>query len=87
MRVGAARPVLAARRPGSALPREDAVYQFVTMIARGYLGQPVWNNGTPPPPLSPDHCRSARPDSVSLTKTVPAPLPRPATGQRATSRG
>jgi hypothetical protein len=25
------------------------VYQFVTMVARGYLGQPVWNPGTPAP--------------------------------------
>jgi len=24
-------------------PDEDAVYQFVTMVARGYLGQPAWN--------------------------------------------
>jgi Rieske 2Fe-2S family protein len=28
---------------------EDAVYQVVTMIARGYQGQPVWNTGTPAP--------------------------------------
>jgi hypothetical protein len=27
--------------------QEDAVYQFVTMIARGYQGQPVWNSGSP----------------------------------------
>ncbi len=26
---------------------EDAVYQFVTMVARGYQGQPVWNTGSP----------------------------------------
>ncbi len=31
--------------PGPLNPAEDAVYQFVTMIARGYLGQLVWNNG------------------------------------------
>jgi Rieske 2Fe-2S family protein len=31
--------------PGPLSSREDAVYQFVTMIARGYLGQPVWNPG------------------------------------------
>jgi glycine betaine catabolism A len=31
--------------PGPLSPQEDAVYQFVTMIARGYLGQPVWNPG------------------------------------------
>jgi Rieske 2Fe-2S family protein len=30
-------------RPGPLSPAEDAVYSFVTMIARGYLGQPVWN--------------------------------------------
>jgi len=32
--------------PGPLSPAEDAVYQYVTMVARGYLGQPVWNNGT-----------------------------------------
>jgi glycine betaine catabolism A len=31
--------------PGPLNPAEDAVYQYVTMVARGYLGQPVWNNG------------------------------------------
>lgn len=31
--------------PGPLSPAEDAVYQYVTMVARGYLGQPVWNNG------------------------------------------
>jgi Rieske 2Fe-2S family protein len=31
--------------PGPLSPAEDAVYQYVTMIARGYLGQPVWNYG------------------------------------------
>ncbi len=30
-------------RPGPMGGEEDAVYQFVTMIARGYLGQPVTN--------------------------------------------
>jgi glycine betaine catabolism A len=30
-------------QPGPLSPEEDAVYQFVTMIARGYLGQPVTN--------------------------------------------
>lgn len=29
--------------PGPLSPDEDAVYSFVTMIARGYLGQPTWN--------------------------------------------
>ena len=32
-------------RPGPLSPDEDAVYQFVTMVARGYRGQPVWNPG------------------------------------------
>ena len=32
-------------RPGPLSPDEDAVYQFVTMVARGYLGEPVWNSG------------------------------------------
>jgi glycine betaine catabolism A len=32
-------------RPGPLSPDEDAVYQFVTMVARGYLGEPVWNPG------------------------------------------
>jgi glycine betaine catabolism A len=31
--------------PGPLSPDEDAVYQFVTMVARGYLGQRVWNPG------------------------------------------
>ncbi len=31
--------------PGPLNPAEDAVYQYVTMVARGYLGQPIWNNG------------------------------------------
>ncbi|HEY2442665.1 MAG TPA: aromatic ring-hydroxylating dioxygenase subunit alpha [Streptosporangiaceae bacterium] len=35
--------------PGPLSPDEDAVYQFVTMIARGYLGQPVWNPGQAAP--------------------------------------
>jgi glycine betaine catabolism A len=29
--------------PGPLAPDEDAVYQFVTMIARGYTGESVWN--------------------------------------------
>jgi Rieske 2Fe-2S family protein len=28
-------------RPGPLAPAEDAVYQWVTMIARGYLGKPL----------------------------------------------
>jgi Rieske 2Fe-2S family protein len=32
-------------RSGPLSPDEDAVYQFVTMVARGYLGEPVWNPG------------------------------------------
>jgi phenylpropionate dioxygenase-like ring-hydroxylating dioxygenase large terminal subunit len=32
-------------QPGPLSPDEDAVYQFVTMVARGYQGQPVWNPG------------------------------------------
>jgi glycine betaine catabolism A len=32
-------------RPGPLSPDEDAVYQFVTMVGRGYLGEPVWNPG------------------------------------------
>jgi Rieske 2Fe-2S family protein len=35
--------------PGPLSPDEDAVYQFVTMVARGYLGQPVWNPGSAAP--------------------------------------
>ncbi|HWG61420.1 MAG TPA: aromatic ring-hydroxylating dioxygenase subunit alpha [Streptosporangiaceae bacterium] len=35
--------------PGPLSAEEDAVYQFVTMIARGYLGQPVWNTGSTAP--------------------------------------
>jgi len=33
--------------PGPLSPDEDAVYQFVAMVARGYQGQPVWNTGVP----------------------------------------
>jgi hypothetical protein len=33
--------------PGPLSPDEDAVYQFVAMVARGYQGQPVWNPGLP----------------------------------------
>jgi len=29
--------------PGPLNPAEDAVYQFVAMVARGYLGQSAWN--------------------------------------------
>jgi len=32
-------------RSGPLSPDEDAVYQFVTMVARGYRGEPVWNPG------------------------------------------
>ena len=32
---------------GPLSPRENAVYQFVTMVARGYLGGPIWNTGLP----------------------------------------
>jgi len=32
-------------QPGPLAPDEDAVYQFVTMIGRGYRGEPVWNQG------------------------------------------
>jgi Rieske 2Fe-2S family protein len=31
--------------PGPLSPEEDGVYQFVTMVARGYQGQRVWNAG------------------------------------------
>jgi Rieske 2Fe-2S family protein len=34
---------------GPLSPDEDAVYQFVTMVARGYLGQPAWNPGPKAP--------------------------------------
>jgi Rieske 2Fe-2S family protein len=33
--------------PGPLSPEEDAVYQFVTMVARGYQGHPAWNPGLP----------------------------------------
>ena len=35
--------------PGPLSADEDAVYQFVNMVARGYLGQPVWSAGTKAP--------------------------------------
>jgi Rieske 2Fe-2S family protein len=31
--------------PGPLSVEEDAVYQFVTMVARGYQGERVWNTG------------------------------------------
>jgi glycine betaine catabolism A len=33
--------------PGPLSAQEDAVYQYVTLVARGYQGQPVWNRGLP----------------------------------------
>jgi glycine betaine catabolism A len=35
-------------KPGPMSPDEDAVYQFVTMVGRGYLGEPVWNRAASP---------------------------------------
>ena len=35
--------------PGPLSPDEDAVYQFVTQVARGYTGQPVWTAVDAPP--------------------------------------
>jgi Rieske 2Fe-2S family protein len=35
--------------PGPLSPDEDAVYQFVAMVARGYQGQPAWNTGATVP--------------------------------------
>jgi Rieske 2Fe-2S family protein len=34
--------------PGPLSPEEDAVYQFVTMVARGYRGQPLVNRASEP---------------------------------------
>jgi Rieske 2Fe-2S family protein len=33
--------------PGPLSAQEDAVYQYVTLVARGYQGHPVWNPGLP----------------------------------------
>src|SRR5208282_5746498 len=33
-------------RPGPLAPSEDGVYNFVTMVARTYRGEPVWNRAT-----------------------------------------
>jgi len=47
--------------PGPLAPEEDAVYQFVTMVARGYQGQPVWNLGLPEwTPADSQQARAAR---------------------------
>jgi len=35
--------------PGPLAHEEDAVYQFVTMVARGYQGERVWTTGLPEP--------------------------------------
>jgi len=37
--------------PGPLAREEDAVYQFVTMVARGYQGERVWTTGLPEPVL------------------------------------
>jgi Rieske 2Fe-2S family protein len=34
--------------PGPLSPDEDAVYQFVTLVGRGYAGESVWSRGTTP---------------------------------------
>jgi phenylpropionate dioxygenase-like ring-hydroxylating dioxygenase large terminal subunit len=34
-------------RPGPLAAEEDAVYRFVTLVARGYQGDPVWSPGAP----------------------------------------
>jgi glycine betaine catabolism A len=36
-------------RPGPLAPEESGVYQFVSMVARGYTGRPLWN----PDPMTP----------------------------------
>ena len=33
--------------PGPLAREEDAVYQFVTMVARGYQGERIWTTGLP----------------------------------------
>ncbi|HEV2374237.1 MAG TPA: aromatic ring-hydroxylating dioxygenase subunit alpha [Streptosporangiaceae bacterium] len=38
--------------PGPLSDREDAVHHFVAMVARGYLGEPVWNLGQTGGPAS-----------------------------------
>ena len=35
--------------PGPLSPEEEAVYRFVTMVARGYQGKRVWTTGVPEP--------------------------------------
>src|SRR5262249_29291776 len=37
--------------PGPLAPDEDAVYAFVTMVARGYLGERVVARAADPPPI------------------------------------
>ena len=36
-------------RPGPLSAEEDAVYEFVTMVARGYQGERMWNRPAPAP--------------------------------------
>jgi glycine betaine catabolism A len=36
-------------QPGPLSPDEESVYRFVTMVGRGYLGQPVWHPGAKAP--------------------------------------
>jgi Rieske 2Fe-2S family protein len=35
--------------PGPRSPDEDAVYQFVTLVARAYQGERAWAGGIPEP--------------------------------------
>jgi len=35
-------------RPGPLSPNEDGVYQFVTMVARGYRGESAWSRAKAP---------------------------------------
>src|ERR1019366_1949784 len=35
--------------PGPLSPDEDAVYQFISVVARGYRGEPVWNRASKAP--------------------------------------
>jgi Rieske 2Fe-2S family protein len=35
--------------PGPLSPDEDAVYQFISLVARGYQGEPVWNRASKAP--------------------------------------
>ena len=70
---------------GPLSPDEDAVYQFVTRVARGYLGQPRVDHRRPAPPpslvrLEPPSIPERGPPGLMLSGIAAAPGPGRARG-------